>query len=168
MAYTFRPLAMDDMADVTRLYNHYVAHTTISFHIAPRTIEEMMAMLLHLREPFGGYALTEEGAFIGYCALVPYSGREAYVITAELTLYLVPEARRRGYGQAMLDFLEQEALKKGFVSLMARVTAENTASVGLFKKNGYRQAGYLERVGRKFGKILDVIAFQKVLKKENG
>lgn len=166
MTYTFRPLAAGDMADVARIYNHYVTHTTVSFHIAPRTKGEMTAMLLHRGEPFGAYALIEEGKWIGYCALVPFSGREAYAVTAELSLYLEPEARRKGYGQAMLDFLENEAANKGFVSLMARVTAENTASVGLFDKNGYKRAGYFEKVGCKFGKLLDVIAFQKVLKKE--
>lgn len=163
MTYAFRPLAMGDMADVTRVYNHYVTHTTVSFHIAPRTEEEMTAMLLHLGVPFGAYALTEVGKWIGYCALVPFSGREAYSVTAELSLYLEPDARRMGYGQAMLDFLEKEAAKKGFVSLMARVTAENTASVGLFAKNGYKRAGYYEKVGYKFGKLLDVIAFQKII-----
>ena len=167
MAYAFRPLNTGDMADVTRTYNHYVAHTTVSFHIAPRTEEEMAAMLLHSGEPFSAYALAEEGEWIGYCALVPFCGREAYAVTAELSLYLKPEVRGKGYGQAMLDFLEKEAAKKGFVSLMARVTAENAASVGLFENNGYKRAGYFERVGCKFGKLLDVIAFQKVLKKES-
>ena len=147
MSYAFRPLSADDMRDVTRVYNYYVTHTTITFHIAPRTEDEMTEMLFYPEGPFGAYALTEEGKWIGYCALVPFSNREAYVITAELSLYLTPDARRKGYGQAMLDFLEKEAMEKGFVSLMARVTAENTASVGLFKKNGYKRAGLFEKVG---------------------
>ena len=167
MAYAFRSLNTDDMVDVTRIYNYYVAHTTVSFHMAPRTKEEMTAMLLHPGGPFGAYALTEGGNLAGYCALVPFSAREAYAVTAELSLYLEPDVRRQGYGQAMLDFLENEAAKKGFVSLMARVTAENTASVGLFGKNGYTRAGYYEKIGCKFGKLLDVIAFQKVLQKES-
>ena len=168
MAHALRPLSADDMGDVTRIYNYYVAHTAITFHIAPRTEAEVAAMLLYPEEsPFASYALTEAGTLVGYCALVPFSNREAYAITAELSLYLTPEARGKGYGQAMLDFLEKEAADRGFVALMGRVTAENTASIGLFEKNGYNRAGYFERVGYKFGKLLDVVVFQKVLKKEN-
>lgn len=163
MAHAFRPLSLDDMADVTRIYNHYVEHTTVSFHTAPRSEAEVSAMLLYPGGRFGSYALTEEGKLIGYCALVPFSSREAYAITAELSLYLSPEVRGRGYGQAMLDFLEKEAGDKGFVSLMARVCTENTASIGLFEKNGYKRAGYYEKVGCKFGKILDVVAYQKII-----
>jgi len=163
MAYALRPLTMDDIADVTRIYNHYVAHTTISFHIAPRTVEEMAAALLGLKEPFAAYALTESGKWIGYCALVPFSGREAYSITAELSLYLEPTVRGKGYGQAMLDFLEQEAGDKGLVSLTARVCGENTASIALFEKNGYKRAGFYEKIGYKFGRLLDVVAYQKII-----
>ena len=163
MAYAFRPLSPDDMAKVTRIYNHYVEHTTVSFHIAPRTEAEVGAMLIYPGGPFGSYALEEEEQLIGYCALVPFSSREAYDITAELSLYLRPEARGRGYGQAMLDFLEKEAGDKGFISLMARVCTQNTASIGLFEKNGYKRAGDYEKVGRKFGQILDVVAYQKII-----
>ena len=163
MAYAFRPLSMGDMADVTRIYNHYVDHTTITFHIAPRTEGEMAAMLIHPDGPFGAYTLAEEGTMMGYCALVPFSSREAYAVTAELSLYLEPEARGKGYGQAMLDFLEKEAAARGFVSLMARVCTENTASIGLFEKNGYKRAGFYEKTGYKFGKLLDVVAYQKVI-----
>ena len=166
MKYAFRPLTMDDMPGVTHIYNHYVVHTTTTFHTAPRTEAEMSAMLLFPEGPYASYALMEEGNLVGYCALVPFSRREAYAVTAELSLYLKPEARGNGYGQAMLDFLEKEALNRGFVSLMARVTADNAASIGLFEKNGYTRAGFYEKVGYKFGKLLDVAAFQKVLKKE--
>lgn len=164
MKYAFRPLTMDDMPGVTHIYNHYVVHTTTTFHTAPRTEAEMSAMLLFPEGPFASYALTEEGKLVGYCALVPFSSREAYAVTAELSLYLKSEARGRGYGQAMLDYLEKEAPAKGFVSLMARICADNAASIGLFEKNGYKRAGYYEKVGQKFGKLLDVIAYQKVLR----
>jgi L-amino acid N-acyltransferase YncA len=163
MAYTFRPLAMDDIGDATIIYNHYVAHSTVTFHIEPRTELEMAAMLLFPEGPFASYALTEEGQLLGYCALVPFSSREAYAVTAELSLYLDPDIQGRGYGQAMLEYLEREATKKGFVSLMARICADNAASIGLFEKKGYKRAGFYEKVGYKFGQILDVVAYQKVI-----
>lgn len=168
MAYSFRPLAMADMADAARIYNRCVMQSTSTFHIKPRTEAQMAAMLLCPEGPFASYALTGEEGLIGYCALVPFSSREAYAVTAELSLYLDPEKRGRGYGQAMLDFLEQEAVRRGFVSLMARICTENTASIGLFEKNGYKRAGFYEKVGFKFGKLLDVAAYQKVLGRENG
>jgi L-amino acid N-acyltransferase YncA len=168
MACAFRPLAREDLSEAVRIYNHYVVHSTSTFHTVPRTEAQMAAMLLGHGEPFAAYALTEEGRLIGYCALVPFSGREAYTITAELSLYMDPGELGKGYGQAMLTFLEGEAAGRGFVSLISRVCADNAASVGLFEKNGYRRVGVYEKVGCKFGKLLDVIAYQKVLGRENG
>lgn len=163
MAYEFRPLCGDDLTDAARIYNHYVTHTTITFHIAERTEEEMAAMLLFDEGPFAAFALTEEGRVLGFCGLIPFSSREAYQVTAELSLYLEPNCRRKGYGQAMLDLLEREARDRGFVSLVARVCADNVASIGFFEKNGYKRAGYYEKAGYKFGRLLDVAAYQKIL-----
>lgn len=161
----FRPLTAADMAAAARIYNHYVVHTTITFHIAPRSEEEMAEMLLAPGEPFAAYALAEGDDLLGYCGLMPFSSREAYRITSELTLYLDPACRGKGYGQAMLRHLEAEARERGFVSLMARICADNVASIGLFEKNGYVRAGYYEKVGYKFGRLLDVAAYQKILGK---
>lgn len=166
MAYGFRPLSADDMADVTRIYNHYVAHTTITFHIAPRTEAEVSDMLLYEEGPFVSYVMNDEDRLLGYCAIVPFSSREAYAVTGELSLYLEPGMRGKGYGQAMLEHLEREALERGLVSLVARVCADNVASIGLFEKNGYKRVGFYEKAGYKFGRLLDVAAYQKILERE--
>lgn len=160
----FRPITAADIEDATAIYNHYVTNTTVTYHIAERTEAEVAAMLLRDRGPFACFALTDgQDHLLGYCGLTPFSSREAYDITAELSLYLAPGERRKGYGQAMVEYLENEARKRGFVSLTARISADNAASVGLFEKNGYRRVGYYEKVGYKFGRFLDVAAYQKIL-----
>ena len=46
---------------------------------------------------------------------------------------------------------------------MGIITAENESSVKLFERMGYEKCGHFKQVGEKFGRILDVVAYQKLL-----
>jgi L-amino acid N-acyltransferase YncA len=47
--------------------------------------------------------------------------------------------------------------------LIASISGENTASLKLMRKLGYEQCGQFKNVGEKWGRILDVVYFQKEL-----
>ena len=100
MACAFRPLAREDLSEAARIYNHYVAHSTSTFHTVPRT-EARWRRCSWRREPFAAYALTEEGKLIGYCALVHTA---AGGLTPSRRSFPVPDSGDlgKGYGQAML------------------------------------------------------------------
>ena len=60
--------------------------------------------------------------------------------------------------------IEKEAEARGFDNIISLVTEENAASVLFHEKHGFTHAGRLEKVGVKFGKELDVLFLQKLLK----
>ena len=70
----------------------------------------------------------------GYCILARYKERDAYSITAEATLYLQPEFTRKGIGSSALKFLETQARRNGFHSIIGVVCGENTASIRCCEK----------------------------------
>jgi phosphinothricin acetyltransferase len=49
----------------------------------------------------------------------------------------------------------------GIHVLVGTLTAENAASVRLFEKAGYVKCAHLKNIGEKFGRILDVVIYQK-------
>ena len=69
-----------------------------------------------------------------------------------------------GLGSLLLDKIEKEAEARGFENIISLVTEENAASVLFHEKHGFTHAGRLEKVGVKFGKELDVLFLQKLLK----
>ncbi len=48
--------------------------------------------------------------------------------------------------------------------LVATICGENAASIGVFAKNGYEKCAHYKEVGQKFGQLLDVVAYQKILR----
>ena len=102
-------------------------------------------------EPFGRAWLVELGGRpVGYAVLswafsVEAGGREACVDE----LYLVPEARNRGFGSRVLALLEYEARALGVRRVFLEVERKNRA-IGL-----YRRAGYVDHGRFLMSKLLD-------------
>ena len=62
----------------------------------------------------------------------------------------------------LLQALIDAARAAGFTQMIA-VTSDETASVPLHRKLGFRHAGRMEKVGLKFGRLLDTVYMQKSL-----
>jgi phosphinothricin acetyltransferase len=66
-------------------------------------------------------------------------------------------------GSAALSFIESRAREREFHNLLAIICGENIASIRLFEKHGYTQCAHYHEVGKKFGRWLDVVSFEKLL-----
>ena len=71
------------------------------------------------------------------------------------------EYNGKGIGRKTLEFLEEEAIKKGIRNLLGVITVENISSVKLFNKMGYQKVSHLKNIGEKYGRLLDVLTYQK-------
>ena len=106
---------------------------------------------------------THEAQVVGWGSLDRWSLREGYRITGELSFYVDPDFHRRGIGRLLVGGLLECARHHEFVSVIAKITEGNEASIQLVKRLGFRQVGRLNEVGEKFGQRLDVLYFQKPL-----
>ena len=78
-----------------------------------------------------------------------------------LTIGVVPEARRQGLGQRLLDALLAEAGRRGAAAVFLEVRVDNEAALELYRRNGFRQL----RVRRGYyghGRV-DGVEMQRVL-----
>ncbi len=151
------------LPQVLEIYNYYIQNSTATFHIQPVTLEEMRRIVFYSDPRFKTFVIFDQNKLCGYCILARYKIREAYNITAEATLYLHPESTGKGIGSEALKFLEKLARQNGFHSLIGGICGENTASIKLFEKNGYTKCAHYHEIGRKFGRLLDVVDYQKLL-----
>jgi L-amino acid N-acyltransferase YncA len=85
---------------------------------------------------------------VGWTALGRYSTREVYAGVAWESVYVDEAARGRGVGRALLEALVPASEEAGVWTLLAGVLAENTASLALHERVGFRQIGVQERIGR--------------------
>lgn len=149
-----------DLATILDIYNDAVVTTTATFDTVPRSIEGQVAWLEEHGHPYPVIVWEEDGRVLGWGSLSPYHTRPAYRFTAEASVYVDKDARRRGVGEALLRELVALGTGKGFHTLLDRIAEGNEASMRLAEKTGFRRTGTLEEVGSKFGRWLDVATYQ--------
>ena len=110
---------------------------------------------------FARLVLRDGGAVLGWAALSPVSKREVYRGVAEVTVYVAEGARGRGIGRALLAALIAEAERNGIWTLQASIFPENTASVELHRRCGFREVGRRERIAMLHGVWRDTLLFER-------
>jgi L-amino acid N-acyltransferase YncA len=155
-----------DIAAITRIYAHAVRFGTASFEIEPPDEAEMARRQRALIEGGFPYLVAEaDGAVAGYAYAGPYRSRPAYRFSVENSVYVAPEAHRRGIGRALLDRLIAEAAARGFRQMIAVIgDSDQTASIALHRAAGFRLVGTIAAVGFKHGRWLDSVLMQLELK----
>lgn len=152
-----------DLPAINAIYNHYVLHSTCTYQITPETAEDRLAWFRR-HGPLHPVTVAEAGGeVIGWGALNVFHGREAYARTVENSVYVRDDWRGRGIGRALLADLIERARAIGHHTIIAGISAEQTASVRLHEAFGFKVAGHLREVGWKQGQWLDVLTLQLLL-----
>ncbi len=105
-------------------------------------------------------ARSAEG-IVGWAALSPVSSQAFYAGVAEVSIYINQGSKGKGVGSFLLASLVKASEQKGFWTLQSKVFPENTASLGLHNKFGFRQVGRLERIGQMNGVWRDVLLLER-------
>ncbi|MFJ6718654.1 GNAT family N-acetyltransferase [Streptomyces sp. NPDC091259] len=106
-------------------------------------------------------ALDAGGRVLGWAAVVPVSDRCAYAGVVEHSVYVHPEARGRGVGLALLTALIASTDAAGIWTVQSGIFPENTASLALHLRAGFRVIGTRERIGRHHGTWRDVVLVER-------
>ena len=153
-----------DVPEILAIYAPYVLNTTYTFEYEVPTEEEFLARFRSLTAQFPWLVWEEEGKILGYAyGSAPFE-RAAYRWCAEDSLYLHPDARRKGIGTKLLAALEDILKLQGYRTVYAIITSENLVSLDFHRKMGYNLLSEFPDCGYKFGRWLGVTWLDKVLK----
>jgi L-amino acid N-acyltransferase YncA len=161
----FLEMKEEHLPIVREIYDYYVQNTSATFHTGTISINDLKEYIFIAHPRYKSYLITHDGEVCGYAYLTQYKKREAYDRTAEITVYLKHDATGKGFGRAALDFLEIQAIRLGIKVLIANISGTNPHSIHVFEKSGYFCCGHFKEVGEKFGKVLDVFSYEKILGK---
>jgi phosphinothricin acetyltransferase len=98
---------------------------------------------------------------VGWAALSPASRRPVYAGVAEVSVYISERARGQGVGTALLSRLVEDSERAGIWTLQAGIFPENTASIELHKRAGFRVVGIREKLGSMDGRWRDVVLLER-------
>ena len=165
-----RSAVAGDAETLAAIYAPYVRDTAVSFEIVPPTTTEFARRMGIVQEHYPYLVAERDGAIVGYAYAGPFKPREAYALSAELSVYVIRTRRGEGIGRALYNALERELAYMGVTNLYAcvaypRVEDEylSYASVSFHERMGFEIVGRFHGCARKFGRLYDMVWMEKLI-----
>jgi phosphinothricin acetyltransferase len=157
MAVLITPMTADHGAEVLAIYQDGLDTGNASFEVRAPDWSRWDAG--HL--PAHRFVATEGDRVLGWVAVSPVSSRAVYAGVVELSVYVDPAARGRGVGSALLAALIDSTETAGIWTIQTGIFPENTASLALHGRAGFRVVGVRERIGQHHGRWRDVTFLER-------
>jgi len=157
MDFALDELQPTDWEQVRGIYLEGIAGGNATFEIGAPTWAKWNAA--HL--PFGRLVARAAEGILGWSALSAVSERCCYAGLAEASIYVSARHRGLGIGKDLLQAIIDQSEKNGIWTLQAGIFPENSASLTLVKKCGFREVGRRERLGNLHGVWRDVLLFER-------
>jgi L-amino acid N-acyltransferase YncA len=144
------PMKPEDWGQVRAIYEEGISTENATFEAAVPDWEKWDSA--HVAEP--RLVVRVNGQVAAWAALSRVSARKCYAGVAELSIYVGEKYRGKGIGDALLGAFVRASEQAGFWTLQGGIFPENTASIDLHEKHGFRVLGIREKVGKMaFGKL---------------
>lgn len=137
-----RPVQPQDVKYITDIYNEYILNSTYTFETEPISEDEMRLRIAEIFPHFPFFVCETDHKVVGYCYAHPWKQRTAYRYTLETTVYLSARHRGKGLGKLLMQVLIEECRQHNYHTLIACITACNTASCSLHSKLGFTQVSH--------------------------
>lgn len=85
---------------------------------------------------------------LGWVALSPTSTRDCYRGVVEVSIYIGEKYKGKGIGTTLLKNLIVQSEANGIWTLHCSIIKENTASIAMHKKCGFREIGIREKIAK--------------------
>jgi phosphinothricin acetyltransferase len=179
MPLAIRLAAAADLPAINDIYNHYVPISTTTYDIELMSLETRRqwfegreaihpVTVAHYDDdessvPPASSLRPPASPIVGWGSLHTFRNKPGYRRTVENSVYVHPDRQREGIGSAILLDQIERARALGLHVIVAGIDAEQTPSLALHYKHGFREVGRFGQIGYKFDRWLDVIFMELLL-----
>ena len=155
---TIRDATEADLPAIVEIFNATIPSRMVSATLEPVSVEERLPWFCaHSAGHHPLWVMSDEKQVVAWLSLQPFLPRCAYASTAEVSIYVREDFRRRGVAKSLLDEAARRAPALEIRALVGHVFAHNEPSLRFFTKAGFERWGRLPRVARLDGTERDVV-----------
>ncbi len=156
-AYDIAPMTEQDWESVRDIYRQGISTGNATFE---QSVPEWVGWdKRHL--PACRLVARSASEVLAWAALSAVSTRRVYSGVAEVSIYVADRARGRGIGTQLLRALVEASEQNGIWTLQAGIFPENTASITLHERAGFRVVGIRERLGCMNDRWRDIVLMER-------
>lgn len=156
----FRYAEAKDLAAIVKTYNSTIPGREVTADLEPVSVESKRDWFsAHSPEHRPIWTVQLENNYVGWISFTSFYGRPAYDSTVEVSIYLEPEFKGKGIGNACLQFAMNEARDRQLSNLLGFIFGHNMPSVRLFEKNGFEKWGHLPGIANMEGTLRDLLIY---------
>jgi len=155
---TIRDAIEADLPAIVRIYNATVPTRMVTAELKPTTLEARLPWFReHSPDQYPFWVAESGDRVIGWLDFKKFLPRCAYRGTAEISVYVDEEFRRRGVGQRLLEHAIARAPSLGITALIGLIFGHNEPSLKLFERFGFERWAFLPGVAQLDGMERDLI-----------
>jgi L-amino acid N-acyltransferase YncA len=147
-----------DLPVIVQIYNATVPTRMVTADLEPTTVEARLPWFHdHSSERYPFWVAESGGRVIGWLDFKKFLPRCAYRGTAEISVYVAEEFRRRGVGQRLVEQAIARAASLSITTLVGFIFGHNQPSLKLFQRLGFERWGFFPGVAQLEGVERDLV-----------
>jgi len=156
--FTHRIARRQDLPQIVAIYNATIPSRIVTADTEPVSVQSRVRWFEDHDPGFRPLWVAEaDGQIAGWLSFSSFYGRPAYNKTAEISVYVHEDHRRRGLGAYFLAAALAHTPSLKLDTLLGFIFGHNTPSLALFRKFGFQRWGELPRVAALDGIERDLI-----------
>ena len=112
------------------------------------------------------FVILENEIVLGWASLSKVSTRSVYQGVGEVSIYIHPNAKRKGIGTKLYKHLEESAKSSEYWTIQAQLFTTNDSSKALFDALGFREVGIRKNIGKLGDEWIDNYLLEKSILKD--
>ena len=147
-----------DLPAIIEIYNATVPTRMVTAEPEPTTVEARLPWFReHSPHEYPFWVAESDGRVIGWLDFKKFLPRCAYRGTAEISVYVDEQFRRRGVARRLLEEAIARAPSLGITTLIGLIFGHNEPSLNLFQRLGFERWGFFPAVAQLDGVQRDLV-----------
>jgi phosphinothricin acetyltransferase len=143
----FRDATSGDLPQIVAIYNSTIKTRMVTADLEPVSVQSKLPWFQqHTAGKRPLWVVENQNNLIGWVSFQNFYGRPAYNATAEISIYLHPDYRGKGFGERILLYSMKECQKFGINTLLGFIFAHNEPSLKLFLNAGFEEWAHLPNI----------------------